>query len=258
METSAMMSKQQKGKLYIGTSNITLPGNKQTFPAAFADTSRLHYYASLFDSLEVNSSFYKVPMPATFGKWAEDVSPEFRFSIKLWKEITHIKELNFDPENVVKFLTAAERLGNSKGCLLLQFPGKISFAYFNQLEKLLNEIRYEGKGAWQTAVEFRNVSWYVSETMELLDEYGSSMVLHDIPKSKSVEPNRNAPVVYIRYHGPAGDYRGSYNDEFLLQQSSKIKAWLKKGKDVYAYFNNTIGNAFENAMTLRKMTEFNG
>ena len=72
-----MTAKQQPGILRIGTSNIVVPGTKQTFPEAFRIKSRLHYYASLFNTLEVNSSFYKVPMASTFEKWSLDVPEIF-------------------------------------------------------------------------------------------------------------------------------------------------------------------------------------
>ena len=111
------------------------------------------------------------------------------------------------------------------------------------------------KNKWRIAVEFRNPTWYFGETFELMDEYDASIVLHDIPKAKSKDINKKASFVFIRFHGPNGDYRGNYNNELLKEYADKIKAFLKEGKDVYAYFNNTIGSAFENAGTLWGMGE---
>ena len=248
------MGKQKIGTLRIGTSNIVLPGNKQSFPQAFHDKSRLNYYASLFNTLEVNSSFSKVPMPATFEKWSQDVPGDFQFTIKLWKEITHVKELEIDLNNIDHFLKAANRIGDKKGCLLIQFPGKIHLDYYQQVEKILQRIKqFDPLHPWRLAIEFRNASWYVNETLELLDEYGASLVLHDIPKGKNASLNKKAAFIYTRYHGSAGDYRGSYSDDFLLQEANKINNWLNAGKNVYAYFNNTIGSAFENARVLMGM-----
>lgn len=248
------MAKKIKGILRIGTSNIVLPGSKQSFPEAFRDKSRLHYYSSLFNSLEVNSSFYKVPMQSTFEKWSQDVPDNFRFTLKLWREITHVKNLAFDLNHIDHFLKAAEGIGNKKGCLLIQFPGKISLEYYNQLEIILERLQeLDPKNEWQIAVELRNPGWYVSETHELLDSYCASLVLHDIPKSKNFEINKGAPFVYIRFHGPKGDYRDSYSNQFLEIQSQQIKLYLRAGKDVYIYFNNTVGNAFENALFLKSL-----
>jgi len=253
-ENEDSMAKKTKGILRIGTSNIVLPGSKQTFPEAYREKSRLHYYSSLFNSLEVNSSFYKVPMRSTFEKWSQDVPEDFRLTLKLWREITHAKNLAFDLNHIVHFLKAAEGIGYKKGCLLIQFPGKISLEYYNQVEKILERLHeIDPENEWQKAVEFRNTNWYVSETYELLDSYQASLVLHDIPKSKNFEINKGAQFVYVRFHGPKGDYRDSYSNEFLETQFQQIQTWLKTGKHVNVYFNNTIGNAFENAGYLKSL-----
>lgn len=254
MSNNPAMSKQKKGSLYIGTSNIVVPGNKPSFPQEYQQKSRLHYYSTLFNSLEVNSSFYKVPMCSTFEKWSADVPENFRFSIKLWKEITHAKNLSFTAEQVNHYMKAAAGVGIKKGCLLIQFPGKISLDYYNEVETLLELLQQQDPdNGWQKAVEFRSASWYVSETHELLDSFNASLVLHDIPKSRNTDFNKRAKVIYIRYHGPTGDYRGSYTHSFLEEQYQQMQVWMKLGKDVYAYFNNTMGNALENAMYLKSL-----
>ena len=248
------MTKRKQGSLRVGTSNIVLPGNKLSFPQAFHNKSRLHYYSHLFNTVELNATFYKVPMAATFEKWSQDVSNGFKFSVKLWKEITHAKELKFNPADIELFLKRAASLGDTKGSLLLQFPGKITLDYFNKVDEILKTIsNVDETNEWKTAVEFRNISWNTGETFELLDEYNASIVLHDHPKAKNQQLNKKAGIVYTRYHGPTGDYRGSYSQDFLIQQCEKIIQWMEKGKDVYAYFNNTIGDAFKNAQTLQQI-----
>lgn len=245
----------KQGVFRMGTSNIVLAGNKQTFPEAYRNNSRLHYYSSLFNTVELNSSFYKIPLPATFKKWSLDVPDDFRFSVKLFRDISHAKQLEFSSEDIEQFMQAATAIAKA-GCLLIQFPGKISFDYFSQVEHLLNVIASKDRQKlWRLAVEFRSGDWYTAETVELLNHYGASLVLHDIPKGKNNAFYTQAPFVYCRYHGPAGDYRGSYPALFLQQEAVKIKRWLKDGKDVYAYFNNTIGDAFKNAMTLRNLVK---
>src|SRR5438309_11140664 len=120
------MTNQERGILRIGTSGVVVPGSKETFPAEFRLKSRLNYYSSLFNTLEINSTFQKIPMISTFEKWSLDVPEDFRFTIKLWKEITHVKQLKIDFQNIENFLTAASHIGNKKGCLLIQFPGSIT------------------------------------------------------------------------------------------------------------------------------------
>ena len=193
-------------------------------------------------------------MCSTCEKWVNDVDPDFRFTLKLWKEITHGKELRFNAADIELFLKRTDSFGNKKGCLLLQFPGKITVDYYNKVEEILSFISHSAFACgWQKAVEFRNASWCIGEAFEMLDEYDVSMVLHDNFKAKNEELNKKASVLYLRFHGPKGDYRGSYSPGFLKEKTAQIKEWIKDGKDVYAYFNNTIGNAFINARTLQEL-----
>lgn len=181
------MSKQQhkkgKGDFYAGTSGLVLPvPNKQAYPAAFQDKSRLTYYASLFNSLEVNSSFYKVPMAATVKRWATEVPADFRFTFKLHRGITHNKPLVFEDSLVERFMEIIEPAGEKKGALLVQFPGGTRFDSFTQFEHLLEVIRQcDPQQKWDVCVEFRHSSWYMAETYEVLSAYHATMVRHDMP-----------------------------------------------------------------------------
>ena len=247
------MKKKPRGNLYIGTSNIVVPGKRENYPADYRDKSRLHYYSSIFNSVEINSTFYKVPMPTTFERWATEVPEDFQFTIKLWKEITHCKNLQYEAEKIGFFMQAASRMGAKKGCLLVQFPGKISMENFNVVEELLEQLTGANELGWRIAVEFRNPGWYIGETSEMLDVFQASLVLHDIPKSRNEALNKAATFVYCRCHGPTGNYRDSYSNEYLQERATQIRSWLHSGKDVYAYFNNTMGSAYENALTLQEM-----
>ena len=240
------------GEFLIGTSNGYIPGNKRTFPPDYQTRTRLHYYSTLFNSIEVNSSFYKIPLKSPFEKWAIDVPEDFQFTLKLNKDITHAGELNCDDDHIEAFMRSATGIGNKKGCLLIQFPGKITLAYFTKLEQMLARlIACDHLNEWRKAIEFRNDSWYITETNELLNEYNSTMVVHDFSKARLSLINTNANFVYMRFHGPSGDYRDSYNDLFLENKAQEIYGFTASGKDVYAYFNNTAGNAYENARSLQ-------
>ncbi len=242
-----------KGKLWVGTSNVVLPGSKLSFPVEFQSKSRLHYYSSLFNTVEVNSAFRKIPLGSTFEKWSHDVHDDFQFTIKLWKEISHIKKLAIDFRNIDRFFAPMNKM-NKKGCLLLQFPGSITLDYFAQVEQILHRLcELDDDKLWRKAVEFRSATWHVGETYELLNEFDASMVLHDMPKSKNYEPNGKEQFLYTRFHGPTGNYKGDYSHTFLLQEAERIDLFLNNGKDVYVYFNNTVGNAFENALSFKLM-----
>jgi uncharacterized protein YecE (DUF72 family) len=244
----------KKGKVYIGTSNVVVPGNKNSFPPEFREKSRLHYYAQLFNSIEINSCFYKIPQQSTYHRWSEDVPPDFTFTLKLCKDITHVKDLDADMQHMEKFMHAATGIGNKKGCLLIQFPGKITLEHFSKVEDILIALdRIDADNEWKRAIEFRHPSWYTGETFELLDEFNSVVILQDMKKAKWQEPRDQDAFMYMRFHGPAGDYRGSYTDEFLQEKAKLFCSWTNTGKNVYAYFNNTIGSAFDNARFLRSI-----
>ncbi|MBO9202796.1 MULTISPECIES: DUF72 domain-containing protein [Niastella] len=249
------MGKSPPGSYKSGTSGLVLPvPNKQGFPPEFRDKSRLTYYSSLLNSLEVNSSFYKVPQPATVKKWADSVPDDFVFTFKLWQEITHTKGFAYKQADLLRFMDVIDQAGKKKGCLLVQFPPSLTIDSFSGVQEMLDIIQgIVPDHGWKVALEFRHPSWYIGEVFELADEYACSIVLHDIPKSLNRQLNKKATFVYLRFHGPAGDYRGGYSDGYLQQQAEQINTWRQEGKDVYVYFNNTIGDAFKNAMTLKNM-----
>lgn len=238
---------------YSGTSNVVLPvPNKHAFPPEYQSKSRLCYYGSLFNSVEINSTFYKLPMGLTVAKWALEVPQNFRFTFKVWQEITHHKGLNFDPDLVHRFINIVNFAGSKSGCLLVQFPPSTMINLY-QLNKLLQEIRQADPAEnWQVAVEFRNRSWYQDNVYELLDEHNATMVLHDLPASAAPMHEGTAPFVYLRFHGPEGGYRGSYSDDFLYEYAQYAREWIQSGKTVYAYFNNTLGSAIQNLNTLNR------
>ena len=240
------------GSYKAGTSGLVLPvPNKQAFPPEFSDKSRLTYYSSLLNSIEINSSFYKVPQRATVKKWADSVPDDFVFTFKLWQEITHVKGFAYNDADVLRFMEVISEAGNKKGCLLVQFPPSLTIAQFTQVEELLGIIQsITPAHGYRVVIEFRHPSWYIGEVYELADEYACSVVLHDIPKSANSRLNKQAAFVYLRFHGPAGDYRGGYTNDYLQLQAEQIAAWRKEGKDVYVYFNNTIGDAIKNVFTL--------
>jgi uncharacterized protein YecE (DUF72 family) len=230
-----------------------MPGSKSSFPAAYQQKSRLHYYSHLFDTIEVNSCFYRTPLRSTYEKWAADVPDDFQFTLKLSRDITHAKELNSEMGSMEKFIQAADGAGAKKGCLLIQFPGKITLDHFSQVERILAAVEiYDPRQSWRPAIEFRNESWYVRETIELANEYKAAIVLHDFSKAKNVSLTSDAAFVYLRMHGPNGDYRDSYNTISIDEKADLVKDLSNSGKDVYVYFNNTAGNAFENARQLQK------
>ena len=235
-----------------GTSGLVLAEpNKLAYPKEFQTKSRLEYYASKFNSIEINSSFYKIPRCQTYSSWAAMVPDDFQFTVKLWQGITH--EGSFQSADLEKFFTAIDCLGIHKGCLLIQFAAKTKMD-FSGFDRLLESIRIlDPEENWRVAVEFRNTVWYAKEIFEILDEFHASLVLHDMPKCLPPDMKQSGDFIYLRFHGEKGDYRGSYSDAFLNAKAKHIRKWMKEGKDVYVYFNNTAGDAAANLKTLNEL-----
>ncbi|HSX84579.1 MAG TPA: DUF72 domain-containing protein [Cellvibrio sp.] len=243
--------------IYIGTSNIVLPGNKTSFPEQFRSGTRLQYYSSIFNSLEVNSSFYKLPQAKTFAKWTKEVADNFHFSVKLPQLISHAKQLNFEPADIDDFMFTTRELNKHKGALLIQFPASITVDYSEKILGILHHLNALQTGPfWQLAVEVRHRSFYTNDFYAALRQYQASLVFHDMPNSKTPMDQTATEFIYLRFHGPSGNYTGTYDDKTIEAYARWIWQWRNEGKAIYVYFNNTIGDAYNNALTLQKMLEF--
>ncbi|NIG55583.1 DUF72 domain-containing protein [Chitinophaga sp. Cy-1792] len=243
----------RKGNYFTGTSGLVLPfKNKAFFPEEYKGMSRLEVYGKLFNSIEINSSFYNLPMPKTMERWAATVPEAFRFSFKLWQGISHARDLNFSAEDVIRFLQVINGVGDHKGCLLIQFPPSLRAGAITKVKELLEVFRAaEESQGWQLAMEFRHQSWYRDETRTMLGDYQAIMVYHDKSQGAITMDDQESDVIYVRFHGPEGNYRHSYDDSYLYEYAQYVREWLDAGKDVYAYFNNTIGEAVSNLETLK-------
>jgi uncharacterized protein YecE (DUF72 family) len=237
-------------EFYSGISGIALPVPKSQYPEEFQNKSRLEYYASLFNSVEVNSIFYKLPRNSTVINWRESVPDNFCFTFKVSKTITHVKKLNFKKEDINAFVATVDNIGDKKGCLLAQFPPSLKVDNLNELQTLAEALCEATADEWRITMEFRSASWYEREVYEVLNEYNITMVLQDIPASATPPSDTPGSFVYLRFHGPEPRYRGSYSNHHLKEKAELIKTLMKEGKTVYAYFNNTMGNAVNNLQTL--------
>ena len=166
---------------YSGTSNLLLPvKNKNYFPKAYQNKTRLTYYASMFPSVEINSSFYRMPLQRTMRKWADEVPDDFRFTFKLIGEVTHSVKQTLNLAHIPDFLERISGVGLKKGCLLVQLPPSFT-ANLAQLRLLLEAFeQLDEELRWPIAVEFRHASWYNDKVFSMLHAHNVVMVLQDI------------------------------------------------------------------------------
>jgi uncharacterized protein YecE (DUF72 family) len=145
-------------------------------------------------------------------------------------------------------MASVRSLGDRLGPMLYQLPPKMNL----NLERLERFLQILPQGI-TSVFEFRNTGWYVPETYALLDRYGASFCVHDMPGSAS-ERLAVGPIVYVRFHGGEGKYWGRYSDEGLLGWTDWILDQSRQGRSVWCYFNNDIhGHAIHDARTLRSM-----
>ena len=214
------------------------------------ETSHLERYSTVLRAVEINSSFYRSHRSATYTKWRELVPPDFRFSVKLPKQITHLSRLNDVDNALCLFMDGVSHLEEKLGCLLVQLPPSLQYdraiaeKFFERLRTLT---------ATSIACEPRHVSWSGSQASDTFESYNISPVLAD-PPIVNFETNKSSLcAIYIRLHGSPVIYRSAYSAEFLANLHTKIEQWQNSGRNVWCIFDNTAnGAALPNALDLAK------
>jgi len=208
------------------------------------------HYASVFDTVEINNSFYRLPEAATFAGWADRAPRGFLFAVKASRFLTHMKKLKDPEEPLERFFSRARALGRHLGPVLYQLPPGWKLDW----ERLEHFLHLLPRGV-RHVIEFREPSWHTPEVYALLERHRVSLCIHDMPGSATGRL-RVGPCVYVRFHGASGRYNGSYPDERLADWAGWLQQSAATGAEVYAYFNNDVGgHAPRNAVTLRRHLE---
>ena len=244
-------------KVYIGTSGFYYKDWLTKFyPHSLKRDQLLSYYSIQFKTVEINSSFYHVPLNKTVKHWKESTPDDFIFVFKASRYITHIKKLIYDETSWQKFFSAMEPFATAekKHLILFQLPANLS-CHLDRLELILQKT----PPIFAYVFEFRHESWFTEEVYEICKKYNVAIVLSDSPVKRN--NIRTWPYIdidtasfsYIRFHGSKTMYASSYTDDELRYYRDLIQSKLQKGLDVYCYFNNDIqGHAVENAKRLKE------
>jgi uncharacterized protein YecE (DUF72 family) len=163
-------------------------------------------------------------------------------AIKASRYLTHLKRLTDPEEPIARLFERARGLGPRLGPVLYQLPARLE-RNLPRLEGFLGALprTIDADGApdlrLQHTIEFRHPSWYEPETFALLAAHGVALCLHDMAGS-AIETPGVGPFTYVRFHGAAGKYFGSYGDDVLAGWARRLANEWRAGRDVYAYFNN--------------------
>jgi uncharacterized protein YecE (DUF72 family) len=218
------------------------------YPEKRAVKHWFQYYAEHFDTVEINNSFYRLPKAETFDAWREQAPSGFCYAVKANRFLTQAKKLKDCEEPLKRMMPPFRHLGEALGPILYQLPPRFRI----NLERLESFLQIVARDV-TNIFEFRDKSWYVPETLALLDRYGASFCAHDMPGSASPR-EAVGPVAYLRFHGGEGKYWGRYSDERLIGCTDWMVAQARAGRAVWAYFNNDAeAHAIHDAQTLRAM-----
>ena len=258
------MAQKRAGKLYIGTSGWMYKDWGKTFYPKDMKKGFLTFLATEFDTVEVNSSFYHLPLASTFKKWCEETPKGFVLAVKMSRYITHVLQLRSASGPLNRFLSRAKHLASKLGPVLVQLPPFLKYddAVLRSFLKNIKSAAKKQKMRVRWALEPRNSSWMLKENAsairELLKkEKNVSLVFPHSSKIPSFEPtaeNIVSDFVYVRFHGPSEFAASRYGARRLAPWARRIGAWRAKVLDVFAYFNNDVhGHAVHDARTLKKL-----
>jgi uncharacterized protein YecE (DUF72 family) len=212
-------------------------------------------YTKVFDTTEVNSTFYRYPTPRMVEGWYRNAPPGFLYALKLPGVITHDKWLDLDKgveDDTARFIDLIRPLAEKLGPILIQLRPK--FNYDDHAEALEQYLDSAPKN-YEWAVEFRHKSWMRDETNDILKKHNAAYTIVDEPLLPP-ETHVTAEFAYIRWHGHGANpwYNYDYSPSELTSWVPKVEETMGKARKTYGFFNNHFSaNAVKNAVEILEM-----
>jgi len=238
----------------IGTSGWTYDSWRgPVYPQQVPDARRLEFYAGeLFDTVELNASYYRWPGDVQFRSWRRRLQPGFAMTVKAPRGLTHARRL-YEPERwIERIRVSLSLLEDRLGVLLVQLPPGMP-RDDARLDYFLGAL----PAGLRVAVEFRHETWHVEEVFAQLERHGAAYVVMSGAGLPCIL-RATAGFVYVRFHGPDHNYLygGSYDDASMRWWADRISEWRSQDLDVWAYFNNDAGgNAVRNGLALKAFVD---
>lgn len=250
--------------LFLGTSGYSFPGWLNVFyPPRIAKKDWLRYYALKFNSVEINSTYYRILSDSSTGRMADSVPQEFSFSVKLHSSMTHSLDATEEDWNAFRGMLIPFTSSNKMGMILAQFPWSFpleeeSFSYLKTLREKI--------GDREAAIEFRHEKWYTEDVIEQVHAIGFTPVSVDLPGLPGLPETAllsGENTVYLRLHGRnSGKWWGNTQERYdYLYEDKEIATWVERlqslSTDVnkcYVFFNNChMGKAALNAEDMERL-----
>ena len=238
-----------RNSFLVGTSGWTYRHWKGRFyPDSIPQKRWLEYYVGQLSSVELNSSFYRIPSQKTAQGWLDRTPDSFRFSIKMNRLITHERKLIDCEDTINWFFRDLAPLDPKIAAYLIQLPTSLQPS-----EELLVQFHKGLPPDTRYVLEIRNTAAYCGIVPSVMRSLGFGFCIHDFPRLETPVVV-TSDLIYLRFHGYGKRYGGSYPEGLLREWSERIRNWCAEGFKILAYFNNDIdGFAAKNAMTLRRM-----
>ena len=236
--------------VHVGCSGWVYPHWRECFyPKGVPQRRWLSYYAEHFDTVEINSTFYRLASPAAVRSWLEQSPEGFRFAVKMSRYVTHIKRLTMVDQGTGRFYEALDGLTDTEkfGPVLWQFPPNFQ----RDDERLADSLPKLPAG--RHAFEFRHESWFADAVYSQLREHGVALVIGDESSRWVRTPHvRTTDWTYIRFHHGSRGRHGNYSAPEIDTWVRRIAQW-RRDTEIFAYFNNDWeGYAIRNASLLKK------
>jgi uncharacterized protein YecE (DUF72 family) len=237
------------GAIHIGTSGWHYKHWKGAFyPESLPASKMLAFYTERFDTVELNSTFYRLPIETGLDNWRDSTPDGFLFAAKGSRFITHMKKLK-DPETAIaRYFERVDRLGSKLGPIVFQTPPQWEIDQ-ERLAAFLDALPHGHRYAF----ELRNPTWHTPGVYRLLRRHNAAFCIFEINGLHS-PIELTADFTYLRLHGPGAAYQGSYSGETLRAWSRRIREWERDLRAVHIYFDNDqAAYAAENALELKRM-----
>jgi len=218
------------------------------YPKGCAQRNWLEFYSRTFDTVEVNSTFYRLANRDAVARWLDQTPEDFVFALKASRYMTHIKRLADLPESMERYYDRIEPLVESPklGPIVWQLPPNFK-RDDERLRYALGQLP-----AGRHCVEFRHETWFVPEVYEMLREFRVALVIGDHPSRPWQAYEMTADWTFVRFHYGARGRRGNYSKTELETWAKRIEQW-RRDIEVFLYFNNDWeGFAINNGRWLKK------
>jgi uncharacterized protein YecE (DUF72 family) len=236
-----------ENKYHIGCSGYYYAHWKSRFyPKGMPAKEWLAFYSTKFGTVELNGTFYRIPKVSVLKNYAAITPADFKFSVKINKQITHFLQLNESQESIKEFIdTMKEGLGDKLSCFLFQLPPSFKYNEEN-LERVLKEVPHDR----YSVVEFRHKSWWNDEVKNAFIKAKLTFCNVDYP-GFTTPTIITSDLFYFRFHGHTELFKSTYSK---IQLKNFYDTFPSHAKDYYIYFNNTFyEGAYTNALELEKI-----